>query len=156
MKLLITLAAACLTALALPAAAGALIQVDRGIAGARLDNTRAEVRAALGRPDSRRSGDNPFGRFVEFRYRGGLRVLFQGGQRVTSVSTTGVGDRTARGVGVGSRERAVRRRVEGITCETFGDVRSCHTGEFNAGERVTDFLLRNGLVFRVSVGYVID
>jgi hypothetical protein len=83
-------------------------------------------------------------------------VLFQGGQRVTSVSTTGVGDRTSRGVGVGSTRRAVRRRVEGITCEEFEDVTSCHTGEFLAGKRITDFLLRNGRVRRVTVAFVID
>ena len=57
-RLALTLAAACLAGLLLPSAAAALIQVDRGIAGVRLDNTRAAVRAALGRPASRRSGDN--------------------------------------------------------------------------------------------------
>ena len=150
------LAAAGLAALASPAAAPALIQVDRGIAGVRLDNTRAEVRAALGAPDRRRSGENPFGRFVEYRYAGGIRVLFQGGRRVTSVTTTGLGDRTARGVGVRSSERAVRRRVRGVRCETFGGVRSCHTGAFDAGTTITDFMLRRGRVVRVTVGIVID
>jgi hypothetical protein len=133
-----------------------MIQIDRGIAGVRLDNTRAEVRAALGAPASRRSGNNPFGRFVEWRFHGGIRVLFQGGRRVTSVSTTGLGDRTTRGVGVRSTQRAVRRRVPGVRCETFAQVRSCHTGEFEAGGRITDFLIRNGRVVRVTVGFVID
>jgi len=125
-RLALTLAAACLAALLLPAAA-ALIQVDRGIAGVRLDNTRAAVRAALGRSASRRSGGNEFGRFVEWRFRGGIRVLFQGGRRVTSVATTGLGDRT-----------------------------SCHTGELEAGSRVTDFWLASGRLVRVTVGFVID
>jgi hypothetical protein len=49
-RLALTLAAACLAALLLPSAAAALIQVDRGIAGVRPDNTRA----ALGRPALRR------------------------------------------------------------------------------------------------------
>jgi len=155
-RLVLVVAAACAASLAAPAAAGALIQVDRGIAGARLDNTRAEVRAALGRPASRRAGDNEFGRFVEWRFRGGIRVLFQGGRRVTSVSTTGLGDRTRRGVGVGSTRRAVRRRVDGITCDTFEEGTSCHTGEFEAGGRITDFWLENGRVQRVTVGFVID
>lgn len=155
-RLLLPVAVACAAALALPPAAGALIQIDRGIAGVRLDNTRAEVRAALGKPASRRSGDNEFGTFTRWRFRGGITVLFQGGARVTSVSTTGLGDRTSRGVGVRSRGRAVRRRVPGVTCETFAGVRSCHTGDFLAGERITDFLLRDGRVRRVTVGYVID
>lgn len=150
------LAAACAAFLALPAAAGALVQIDRGIAGVRLDNTRGEVRAALGKPNSRNSGDNDFGRFIEWRYRGGIRVLFQGARRVTSVSTTGKGDRTSRGVGVRSKRRAVRRKVPGVTCETFGGLTSCHTGELLPGRRVTDFLIENGRVTRVTVGFVID
>jgi len=155
-RLAVVIVAACAAALAVPAAAGALVQIDRGLAGARLDNTRAEVRAALGRPSSRLSGENKFGRFIEWRFRGGIRVLFQGGERVTNVSTTGFGDRTRRGVGVGSTQRAVRRRVAGVRCESFGDVRSCHTGEFEAGGRITDFLIRGGRVIRVTVGFVID
>ena len=152
----LTLTAALLAPLGAPAAAEAMIQVDRGIAGARLGNTRAEVRAALGSPESVRSGTNPFGRFVEYRFRGGIRVLFQGRREVSSVSTTGRGDRTRRGVGVGSTEAAVRNRVRGVRCETIGGTRSCHTGRFTAGEIITDFLLRNGKVIRVTVGRVID
>src|SRR5829696_7497159 len=93
-----------LASLGAPAAASALVQVDRGIAGARLGNSRAEVRAALGKPRSARSGTNDFGAFSQWTYRGGITVLFQGRTEVSSVSTTGRGDRTARGVGVGSSE----------------------------------------------------
>jgi len=134
----------------------ALIQIDQGIAGARLQNTRAQVRAALGPPNDTRSGMNKFGPFVQYRYAGGIRVFFQGRQRVTAVTTTGRGDRTARGVGVGSSERTVRRRVPGVTCETTAGFRSCHTGDFLPGQRVTDFAIRNGRVTRVTVGIVID
>jgi hypothetical protein len=151
-----SLLAGCLAALAAPAAAPAMIQVDRGIAGVRLGNTRAEVRAALGRPASIRSGRNEFGRFLQYRYRGGITVLFQGRRRVSLVSTSGRGDRTARGVGVGSSQASVRRRVPGVRCETIAGSRSCHTGRFAAGERITDFLIRRGTVRRVSVGIVID
>jgi hypothetical protein len=122
----------------------------------RLNNTRAEVRAALGTPSSTRSGTNEFGDFVQYRYRGGIRVLFQGRTNVTSVSTTGLGDRTSRGVGVRSRERTVRRRVPGVRCETIVGTRTCHTGEFEAGRRVTVFLIEDGRVRRVDVGFVID
>jgi hypothetical protein len=139
-----------------PAAAQALIQVDRGIAGARLGNTRAEVRTALGRPASIRTGTNDFGRFVQYRYRGGITVIFQGRREVSTVSTTGRGDRTPRNVGVGSTEAQVRNRVRGIRCETIEGFRSCHTGRFTAGEIVTDFLIRGGTVRRVAVGRVID
>ena len=139
-----------------PAAAQALIQIDRGIAGARLGNTRAEVRAALGKPAAIRTGANDFGRFVQYRYRGGITVFFQGRVEVSGVSTTGRGDRTRRNVGVGSSEATVKARVRGVRCETIEGFRSCHTGRFSAGEIVTDFMLRGGKVRRVSVARVID
>jgi len=151
------LLAAALAALAAPAGASALIQIDKGIAGVRLGNTPAQVRAALGPPSSTRTETNDFGPFTTYRYRGGLRVLFSGGDSVTLVGTTGLGDRTIRGVGVGSRERAVRRRVPGVRCRTIAGDRLCHTNRFAGGETVTVFLLRpNGRVWRVDVGIVID
>jgi hypothetical protein len=139
-----------------PASAGAIIQLDTGIAGARLDNTKAQVRAALGQPNRVRNGNNEFGSFTEFRYRGGIRVFFQSGNRVTAVTTTGLGDRTRRGVGVRSTENAVEQRVPGVTCESFGGTRICQRGEGMPGDRITAFFLRNGRVTRVTVGFVID
>jgi hypothetical protein len=136
-----------------PSTATALIQIDRGIAGARLGNTKAEVRAALGQPRRVVTGTNIFGRFTIFRYAGGIRVTFQSGNRVTAAATTGVGDRTARGVGVGSTRRAVRRRVPRVRCPIDS---LCQTGRGDPGDRITAFFLRNGRVIRVSVGIVID
>jgi hypothetical protein len=149
-------AAALLAPLGAPAAAEALIQVDRGIAGARLGNSRAEVRAALGTPASTRSGTNDFGRFLQWRFKGGITVIFQGRREVSTVSTSGRGDRTRRGVGVGSTEAEVKARVRGVRCETIAGFRSCHTGRFTAGEILTDFLIRDGKVIRVSIGRVFD
>src|SRR4051794_7480933 len=99
-------------------AAQAVIQIDRGISGARIHNKRSEVRAALGSPTSTSSGTNDFGPFVRYAYEGGLRVFFQGRTRVTSVVTTGPGDRTATGVGVGSTE-AEADALPGVKCETI-------------------------------------
>ena len=155
-SLALSLCAAVLGALVVAPVASALIQVDRGIAGARLGSSRAEVRAALGAPRTARSGTNDFGAFSRWTYRGGITVIFQGRAEVSSVSTTGRGDRTARGVGVGSSEQAVRRRVRGIRCETIVASRSCHTGRFTAGEIITDFLIRGGTVRRITVGRVLD
>jgi hypothetical protein len=142
--------------LAFPAGAAAMIQVDQGIAGARLDNTQAQVKAALGQPAHEQTGTNDFGPFRRFVYSGGIRVLFQGDDKVTSVSTSGLGDRTSKGVGVGSTEKSVKSKVPGVKCETIAGTRSCHTNDFTPGERVTDFLLKNGKVTRVTVGFVID
>jgi hypothetical protein len=149
-------AAAALTAAALPAAAGAQIQVDQGIAGARIGNTVAQVHASLGRPARVQNGRNDFGRFREERYAGGITVDYQGARTVSSITTTGLGDRTAQGIGVGSSEAAVRAKVGGVSCETISGSHSCHTHAFTAGRRVTDFFFRRGKVVRVSLGVVID
>jgi hypothetical protein len=148
--------AALLVVLAIPVAAQAMVQIDRGIAGARLGNSQAEVRAALGKPTWVIRGTNDFGPFVTFRYRGGLQVNFQGRRKVSSVSTSGRGDRTAAGVGVGSSEASVKAKVKGVRCETVAGSRSCHTHAFTAGQRVTDFLLGGGKVKRITVGRVLD
>jgi hypothetical protein len=146
-----------LASLLLPAGtASALIQIDRGIAGARIGASRADVRAALGKPSKIASGTNDFGRFVRYTYAGGIRVTFQGRTKVTAVETTGLGDRTTRGVGVGSTEAAVKARVRGVRCETFASLRSCHTGQLLPGRRITDFRIVAGKVDRIVVGLVID
>jgi hypothetical protein len=54
-----------------PSTAGAIIQLDRGVAGARLGNTKAEVKTALGQPNRVRNGNNEFGPFTVYVYRGG-------------------------------------------------------------------------------------
>ena len=155
-RLTLSAAAAALAAAALPALAAAQIQVDQGIAGARIGSTVAQVHAALGRPARVQNGSNDFGRFREERYVGGIVVDYQGGRTVSSVTTTGLGDRTAQGIGVGSTEAAVRAKVGGVRCETISGSHSCHTHSFRAGQRVTDFFFRRGKVVRVSLGVVID
>ena len=157
MKRIVVVPALILAAsLLVPASAGAIIQLDRGIAGARLGNTKAEVKTALGQPNRIRNGSNDFGPFTTFVYAGGIRVTFQSGNQVTGVSTTGLGDRTKRGVGVRSTEAAVKARVPGVTCNTFGGTRICQRGQGLPGERVTSFFLRKGRVVRVIVAFVID
>ena len=142
--------------LLLPAQAGAIIQLDRGIAGARIGNSKAEVRTALGQPDRVRNGTNDFGPFTVFSYTGGIRVTFQSGNDVTAVSTKGLGDRTARGIGVRSRRAAVEQRVPGVDCDTFMGTTICQRGEGLPGQRVTAFFITGGRVVRVTVGIVID
>jgi hypothetical protein len=137
------------------APAGAMIQVDRGIAGARIGASPAAVKAALGTPASSKSGSNDFGPYLQYKFAGGLTVLFQGKTAVTSVSTTGLGDRTPEGVGVGSSEAAADK-LKGVKCETIAGSRTCHTSDFLPGKRITDFLISGGKVKRVTVGVVVD
>jgi hypothetical protein len=151
-----TLTAVAVALLLVPAAASAIIQVNRGIAGARLGNTKAQVRAALGQPARVTTGNNEFGSFSVFHYRGRIRVFFQSGNRVTSVDTRGRGDRTAAGVGVGSTRQAVVNRVPGVSCQQIPGGRLCQTGSGLPGQRVTAFFVRSGRVVRVVVSFVID
>ena len=156
-RFLLPAALACAAALLLPSQAAAIIQLDRGIAGARLENTKAQVKRALGQPKRIVNDTNDFGQFTEFQYAGRIRVVFQGGNTVTSVTTRGLGDRTARGVGVGSTRRQVRNRVPGVTCRNVGGGRAlCQRGESVPGERVTAFFLLGRRVIGVTVGFVID
>ena len=142
--------------LVVPAQAGAYVHIDQGIAGARLGNSKAEVKAALGQPKLVKTGSNDFGPFSTYYYEGGLRVGFQGDENVTSVYTTGKGDRTTKGIGVGNTETALKQKHSGLTCESSGTFRSCHTGAFATGERVTDFQIKNGKITRITVAIVID
>ena len=151
----IAVAGACALALFQAPGALALIQLDRAISGVRIGNTKAQVRASLGTPQKSRAGQNEFGRFVQYSYAGGITVMFQGEDRVSSVVTTGLGDRTSSGIGVGSEEAAVKN-ISGIHCESIGSTRSCHTGRLVNGRKVTDFRLSNGKVTSVFVGKVLD
>ena len=150
-----TLLITAVSCLLLAPAAEAMIQLDRAISGARLGNTKTEVRAALGKPRKVFKRDGLFGPTTEFRYRGGLRVIFLSG-RATLAGTTGLGDRTNRGVGVGSTEQAVKNKVAGVTCETFEGTRICSRGAEQPGERGTFFFIEQGKVTRVDVALLID
>lgn len=118
--------------------------------------SQERVREVLGQPLRVIHGANDFGPYTEFRYPHLVRVTFQGNASVTAVSTTGRFERTSAGVGVGSAESDVEAGVPGVRCEAAGNLRECHVGSFTPGKRVTSFLLRKGVVARVTVGFVID
>ena len=143
---------------ALAADAHAVIQIDHGIAGVRLGNSRAEVRAALGRPSAVTTGDAGGIQWVRYLYRAEkLEVLFEGRTMVSTVSTWGAGDRTVSGVGVGSTQAAVASAVPGVTCGDFAGGRECRTGgRLVSGQRYTVFRFVAGKVETVLVRRVID
>ncbi|MFL6067410.1 MAG: hypothetical protein ACJ74N_06695 [Gaiellaceae bacterium] len=144
-------------ALALTASsARAVIVVQRSIGGVKLQMTKAQVRAKLGRPMRVHVGSNEFGTFVEKVYKR-VTVTFQSGDRVTNVSTTSPLEQTASGVGVGSTKSQVKTKVPNVTCKNESGFKHCFVGAFLPGRTVTDFRLRNnGRVSSVSIGFVID
>ena len=149
------LAATALITLALPASASARIVPQRGIAGANLDMTQAEVRAKLGKPDKVARPKSPiFGRYTTWFYDGTSVDMFnQGDGKVFNLSTTSKQEKTSTGVGVGSTAAAVKQGVRGARC----DQQHCWVGRFEGGRKVTDFLLSDkGRVSRVTIGYVLD
>ena len=143
-------------ALLIAPGAHAMIQLDRGIAGARIGNSKAEVRAALGTPRQVIRRNTDFGRSTTFTYRGALRVTFLAGAGVTLASTKGPGDRTGKGVGVGSTEQDVLDDVPGVTCRSVEGARLCQRGAQDVGERGTVFFIKGGVVTRVDVVVLID
>ncbi|HEX8854991.1 MAG TPA: hypothetical protein VF752_05270 [Thermoleophilaceae bacterium] len=142
--------------LAAAAPAGALIHVQKGIAGVRIGMTQQQMKDVLGKPRSAKQGSNDFGPYTQFIYPGRIAVTFQGNRRVTGIYTSGTKERTADGVGVGSSERLVKRKVEDVVCETIGSAETCHVGNFDPGHRVTVFLFKDDRVKRVTIGLVLD
>ncbi|MFN2468587.1 MAG: hypothetical protein ABR521_10725 [Gaiellaceae bacterium] len=144
-------------ALVVPAGAAATIVLQKGIGGATLDMTEAQVRAKLGHPFRTVRGTNDFGPYTTLTYkRPPLRVSFQGNAGATSIDTSSPAQRTARGIGVGSTVAEVKARVPGVKCKTEFGYRHCYVGRWTPGMRVTDFAIKAGKVSRVSIGIVID
>jgi hypothetical protein len=137
--------------------AHAVIRPQKGMAGVRLGMSQTQMRDVLGQPLRTKQGMNDFGPFTQFLYPHSITVTFQGNRDVTGISTRGRTEKTERGVGVGSSETAVRQKVGHIHCETISGSHTCHVGSFQAGHRVTVFLIsKHGFVISITVGFVLD
>jgi hypothetical protein len=139
------------------APAHAFIRPQKGVAGVRLGMSQTAMRDVLGTPVRTKQGMNDFGPYTQFIYPHSITVTFQGNRDVTGISTRGRTEKTERGVGVGSSETAVKKKVGHVRCETIAGSHTCHVGRFAAGHRVTVFLIsKHGFVVSVTVGFVLD
>ena len=149
-----TLLATCAFALVFPAAAGARIVPQRGIAGATLDMNSAQLETRKGKPDRVQPRTSQiFGKYETWFYGRTSIDIYNDSGKVFNISTTSKTEKTSTGVGVGSTVAQVKKGVKGVRC----DKQHCYVGRFNPGRKVTDFILsKTGRVSRVTVGYVID
>ena len=152
----LALAVIALAAVAAVPESSARIVPQQGMRSLTIGMTRQAVKSRLGRPARAVRGSNDFGRYTELHYPRGLRVVLQGDRSVTALVAVTRAERTASGVGVGSTVAAVRAGVPGVRCGTDETIRHCHAGSFVPGARVTDFAIRKGRVWRVTLGIVID
>ncbi len=151
-----------------PAAARAEVVPGKGMLGIEVGMTRAQVVAAAGEPTS--SGERPDPitlTHVQLYYaRPAVRVIMRPGRDrnlvVSSVSTRRGRERTAKGIGVGSTEGALRRSLAGERCRTdrYGGraSRQCWIGPYDPGTLTTVFAIapRTRIVITVLIGIVID
>lgn len=152
---------------ALPASALAsdddppVLVVGQGMAGVRLDMTVSEVREEVGKAVSVKKGHDTFGSTRQEYFKGPkLHVVYHGG-KVTGMFSTQRLIRTPKGVGVGSTEKAVRSRVNDVSCLSVkvgkDKIRTCTVGDRLPGETVTDFVIGSDKkVRRIVVGRVLD
>jgi hypothetical protein len=146
-------------ALLAPGGAGALddgrVVVQQGIAGVRPGMTQDEVKARAGLPLKVEHGRTEIGSSTTYRYRT-YSVTFFGARRVTQVETVSSAERTRAGVGVGSTRSTVAGTVPRARCARENGADHCYVGIWKPGVTVTDFSMRNGRVWRITIGYVID
>jgi hypothetical protein len=157
----------CLGLLAFGAApAAATIVPGKGMAGVELEDCQDAVIEKLGDPDSTVTKMDFAGSYTLYRYTAkGLRVTFRpnGGNTcnsVVAIFTSKGQERTAEGIGKGSRRKTLRAKLRGEHCRTYRvphRVRTCYLGSFRPGTVVTDFRIDSkARVSTVSIGLVID
>lgn len=140
-----------------PKARAATVQLGESIAGVRIGMRPPGVRWLWGQPDSVRHVTKAWGRVVRYGYRARrLTVMFErrrGAWRVAHVRTQSRSDRTAAGLGVGSRAAAVYRALKREQCDRDHWGRWCQgLSRGSAGVDVfTLFRLSRGRVTSVSL-----
>lgn len=151
----ITLLASFAMIAAVAPAASARIVPQEGMKGIKLDQRKYVVIRKLGTPTRIERGTNDFGKFQVLHYGKRFDVTVEN-RFVVQIRTTGKGQRTATGVGVGSKKWQVKNGVPGVVCERSAGTLSCHLGDFSGGNPITDFEFQGRKVNRVIIARILD
>jgi hypothetical protein len=117
-----------------------------GIAGLDVGMSEAAVRSAVGDPSAVSAGEPDGTVLLDYRRRK-LDVLLRGGS-VIRMRTTSRAEATSSGVGPGTSERTMRRKVRGERCAT---ARRAHVCWLVRGRTVLTFSCRHGRVTMAEV-----
>ena len=133
--------------------ANARIVPGKGLAGLRLDMTKKEVRAKLGRPDEVRKKDVGYSLTVFVYRKQRLYVDFASRGRVLHLTSRSPRERTRDGLGVGSTLREVRAARPKIYCQVSDGVGFCSDTYRDTWIALT-FKFKNSRVTSTSVEYI--
>jgi hypothetical protein len=133
-----------------PAIAQGMIVVNRSMYGLNLGSTMNAARHRFGRPPVVRRGATR----TVWSYPTRRIVLQFHDNRLITLATTGSGQRTSRGVGVGSKQQDVIATVPHVSCVKDGSGAFCRVSARRQGRTYfTAFdIAANGLVDSVAVG----
>lgn len=124
-----------------------------GIGDVRLGMAESDVRDEIGPPSATNTSRNRGARVLHYRRHKMEVVVETGESRVVGIKTTSRAQRTSSGLGVGSSEAEVRRKLRGEKCSTALGLRVCTV---ERGGTVLDFEVRRGKVSRVSLARAED
>jgi hypothetical protein len=133
-----------------PAVTQAMIMINRGMFGLSLGASMEQARDRFGRPATVNKG----GTRATWAYpRRGIFLQFNG-TRLITVATMRPGQRTSRGIGVGSSEQDVIAQVPGVHCVSEGAGAFCRVSSRRHGKTYfTSFeITPSGRVQSVAVG----
>lgn len=137
-----------------PAPGGApAIIVHTSIAGIKMGMTKSQVKGRLGPPTSQKTEQTELGKYTSLFYDGLVVGLDAYSGKVFQIRTERDGDVTDKAVGVGSTQGQVTDAYPAATCDPDSPA-ICRIDKGNG--TVTDFLVVNGKVTAVIVGYLQD
>lgn len=134
-----------------------LVEPGVGISGVKIDDTPSTMEEVLGAPSKQEPSINEATGVsgTEFTYdEPPLRILVAN-DVVQQVETTSPEAATADGVGFGASQAEIKEAFPEAICDE-GEIVVCRIGKEQAGEILTDFLLKDDGAYRIVVARLLD